>query len=56
MAVAIATGAPHRASGELGFHVLEIMEAILVSSREHRVVELVSTVHRPAAVPLRGET
>ncbi|HEY5229266.1 MAG TPA: Gfo/Idh/MocA family oxidoreductase [Galbitalea sp.] len=52
MAAAIADGTHHRASGELAFHVLEIMEAILASSSDHRVVELTSSVDRPAAVPL----
>jgi predicted dehydrogenase len=53
MAAAIATGEPHRASGELGFHVLEVMEAVLIASAEHRVVELISTVDRPAPVALQ---
>jgi predicted dehydrogenase len=53
MAAAIAAGEPHRASGELGFHVLEIMEAVLIASAEHRVVELESSVERPAPVALR---
>jgi predicted dehydrogenase len=52
MAAAIVSGTPHRASAELGFHVLDIMEAVLASSAAHRVVELTSTVDRPAAVPL----
>jgi predicted dehydrogenase len=52
MASAIAEGQPHRASGELAFHVLEIMEAILAASSDRRVVELESTVARPASVPL----
>lgn len=51
LARAIETDRPHRASGELAFHVLEIMESILAASREHRVVELRSTVPRPAPVP-----
>ncbi len=50
MARAIETGRPHRASGELAFHVLEIMESIIAAGREHRVVELTSTVERPAPV------
>jgi predicted dehydrogenase len=53
MAESIAAGRPHRASGELGFHVLEIMEAVLRASAEHRVVDLSSSVDRPDAVPLR---
>ena len=32
MAQAIRTGRPHRASGELAFHVLEVMEAFQTSS------------------------
>ncbi|SFN36994.1 Gfo/Idh/MocA family protein [Mycetocola miduiensis] len=51
MARAIETDRPHRASGELAFHVLEIMDAVLRAGREHRVVELSSTVKRPEAVP-----
>jgi predicted dehydrogenase len=53
MAEAIAKKTPHRASAELGFHVLEIMEAILLASAEHRVVELASSVERPEGVVLR---
>ena len=51
MAHAIATDRPHRASGELAQHVLEIMDAIPRSSAEHRVIELTTTVERPAVVP-----
>ena len=51
MAHAIETGRPHRASGQLAFHVLEIMEAVLTAGRERRVVELVSTTERPDSVP-----
>ena len=52
MAHAIGTARPHRASAELAYHVLEIMDAIITAGREHRVVELSSTVERPAPVPL----
>jgi predicted dehydrogenase len=52
MACAIHTGRPHRASGELAFHVLEIMEAVIRSGHEHRVIELASTVERPEPVML----
>lgn len=51
MARAIETGRPHRASGQLAFHVLEIMEAVLIAGRERRVVELTSTIERPESVP-----
>lgn len=52
MATAIAAGTPHRASGELAFHVLDIMESILAASASGQVVELSSTVERPRAVAL----
>lgn len=52
MAHAISTGRPHRASGELAFHVLEIMDAVVRASESHSVVSLTSTVARPASVPL----
>ncbi len=52
MARAIETGRPHRASGELAFHVLEIMDAALRAGHEHRVIEVESTVTRPEPVPL----
>ncbi len=51
LAHAIETDRPHRASGELAFHVLEIMDAVLRAAHEHRVVELASTVERPEPVP-----
>ncbi len=52
MARAIETDRPHRASGVLAFHVLEIMDAALHAGHEHRVIELESTVERPEPVPL----
>jgi predicted dehydrogenase len=52
MARAIETDRPHRASGELAFHVLEIMESVLRAGAEHTVIELSSTAERPAPVPL----
>ena len=52
MAHAIRTERPHRASGELAFHVLEIMDGIIRAGNEHRVVEMTSSVERPAPVPL----
>jgi predicted dehydrogenase len=52
LAHAIGTDEPHRASAELGFHVLEIMEAILLSSSSLSTIELTSSPARPTAVPL----
>ena len=51
MAAGLDADRPHRASGDLAFHVLEIMEGIHVSSDKGRHVELKSPAERPA--PLR---
>ncbi|MCW4458742.1 Gfo/Idh/MocA family protein [Microbacterium sp. MPKO10] len=53
IADAITQDRPHRASGDLAFHVLDVMDAILRAGHEHRVVEIESTVERPDAVPQR---
>lgn len=54
LAEAVAEGRPHRASGRLALHVLEIMDAVLRSSADRRVVSIGSTVERPDLVPLRA--
>jgi predicted dehydrogenase len=47
MAQAIQHGRPHRASGELGYHVLDIMQSILESAEMGRRLELSSQCPRP---------
>ena len=51
MAQAIRTGRPHRASGDLAFHVLEVMEAFQTSSDTGGAVAIASRPERPAAMP-----
>ncbi|HEY9075853.1 MAG TPA: Gfo/Idh/MocA family oxidoreductase [Anaerolineaceae bacterium] len=51
MAHAIRSGRPHRASGELTYHVLDIMHAIHDASREGRHILLQSACERPAPMP-----
>jgi predicted dehydrogenase len=51
MAFAMCTGQTHRASGELAYHVLDIMEAIHDASHEERHITLNSTCQRPAPLP-----
>lgn len=48
MALAIINDRPHRASGELALHVLEVMEALDMAAREERIVEIGTRVDRPA--------
>jgi len=50
LASAMRDGRPHRASGELAFHVLEVMHGLLAASREGRHVEIASRCERPAAI------
>lgn len=50
MAHAIASGRPHRASGNLALHVLEVMEAFETSSQSGRAVDITTAVERPAAL------
>jgi predicted dehydrogenase len=55
MATAIRAGRPHRCSGELAFHVLEIMEAFLRSSDQRRTNDIMSRCNRPTPLPARDE-
>jgi predicted dehydrogenase len=52
MASAIAKHRPHRASGELAYHVLEVMSSFEESSKTGRHVIIQSTCPRPAALPV----
>lgn len=49
MADAITKNEPHRANGELGYHVLEIMHGILESAKQKRHIEIQSRVIKPKA-------
>jgi predicted dehydrogenase len=51
LARAIREGTPARASGELAFHVLEVMQATLDSSALGHHITIESTVTRPAPLP-----
>jgi predicted dehydrogenase len=51
MAHAIRKNRPHRASGELAFHVLEVMEAVQRSSDEGRHIDITTRPERPAMLP-----
>jgi predicted dehydrogenase len=52
MANAIRSGRPHRASGDLAYHVLDIMHAVHEASEQGRHIELASTCARPAPLPM----
>jgi predicted dehydrogenase len=54
LAEAIEHDRPHRASGRVALHVLEIMDAVLRSSASHGAVEIESGVDRPEPVPFRS--
>lgn len=48
---ALRSGRPHRASGELAFHVLDVMETIFDAAREGRRMEVASRTERPRPFP-----
>lgn len=50
LARAVAGNRPHRASGDMAFHVLDIMESLLEAGRSGRHVDLQSHCDRPAAL------
>src|SRR4051812_41939769 len=56
LATALLANRPHRASGALAFHVLEVMEAFQTSADEGRRVGIESSVERPAMMPIGRET
>ena len=51
MAAAIASGRPHRASGDLAFHVLDVMQGVLDSSASGTHYTPIAPVERPAPLP-----
>lgn len=48
MCGAVGTDRPHRASGDLGYHALDAMWALIESSQRQTQIELTSTCERPA--------
>jgi len=52
MAKAIKLGRPHRASGDLASHVLDVMQGIHDASREGRHVEITSSFISPKTLPV----
>jgi predicted dehydrogenase len=52
MAYALRSGRPHRANGELTYHVLDVMHAIHDASEQGRSIDLSSTCAQPAALPI----
>lgn len=52
LAYAITYKRPHRASGDLAYHVLDVMHALHESSAEGKHITPTSRVERPAALPL----
>jgi predicted dehydrogenase len=52
MAYALQCGRPHRASGALTYHVLDVMHSIVDASAAGKHVYLESTCDRPAPLPL----
>ncbi len=52
MAAALRSGRPHRASGALAYHALDLMHAFHDASRTGTHIDIASTCDRPAPLPL----
>jgi predicted dehydrogenase len=52
MAYGLRTGRPHRANGEMAYHVLDIMHSIHDAASSGKRIELSSSCSRPAPFPL----
>ena len=52
MAKAIRGNRKNRCSGELAYHVLDVMESLLESSEKGKFIDIESTTERPAPLPL----
>ena len=55
MALAIREQQPHRASGELGLHILEVMHGLLESSLQQRHISIQSQPQRPDSLPATSD-
>ena len=55
MVEAISAGQPHRASGELGAHIVDVARGILRSADEGRIVEISSSVAQPEPLPVTSQ-
>ncbi|MFD0711410.1 Gfo/Idh/MocA family protein [Paenibacillus sp. GCM10027626] len=53
MAEAIACGGQHRASGEMAYHVLELMHGFHIASEQGKHYEVQSSCARPALLPMK---
>lgn len=52
MAAAIEENRPHRASGELAYHVLDVMESIVNSAKSGKTLSINSSCNRPQALAI----
>jgi predicted dehydrogenase len=52
MAYGLRFGRPHRANGEMAYHVLDIMHAVHEAAQSGKRIDLSSTCTRPAPLPL----
>ncbi len=52
MAAALRSGRPHRASGELAYHALDVMQSIYEASDSGRYMKVKSKCRRPAPLPM----
>jgi hypothetical protein len=52
MAYSLVYGRPHRASGALAYHVLDVMQAFDEASAQGKYIPIESFCERPASLPM----
>jgi predicted dehydrogenase len=52
LAYAVRTGRAVRPSGQMAYHIVDIMESIHAAAREGRRIDLTTTCVQPKAMPL----
>jgi predicted dehydrogenase len=53
MAYSLLSGKPHRANGEMAYHILEIMHGFYETSKQEKLYTLKSSCERPLPLPLK---
>ena len=51
LASALTSGTAHRASGEIAYHVLDVMESLLTAADSGKAADVISSCDRPPTVP-----
>jgi hypothetical protein len=54
MAYAMRQNRPHRAHGDMAYHILDVMQSFLDASQAGKHLDITSTCERPQPLPANG--